>query len=102
MYLIQFYLPVYDNDGRAFGRARFDDVRSELTEHFGGVTAYVRTPAVGDWEDADGDRRRDEVVLFEVVAPAFDRRWWNEYRGALERRFAQEAIMLRAWPVETL
>jgi hypothetical protein len=41
-------------------------------------------------------------VLFEVVAPAFDRCWWNEYRGALERRFAQEAIMLRAWPVETL
>jgi hypothetical protein len=49
VYLIQFYLPVYDNDGRAFGRARFDEVRSELTEHFGGVTAYVRTPAVGEW-----------------------------------------------------
>lgn len=102
MHLIQFFLPVYDNEGRAFARARFDEVRAELTERFGGVTAYVRTPAVGAWEDGEGDVCREDVMLFEVMAPAFDRLWWSDYRKRLEARFAQEEVLVRAWPVETL
>ncbi|HZH44822.1 MAG TPA: hypothetical protein VEY50_12140 [Lysobacter sp.] len=102
MHLIQFFLPVYDNDGRAFTKARFDEVRAELTDRFGGVTAYVRTPAVGAWENEDGAICRDDVMLFEVMAPTFDRSWWTGYRRTLEQRFAQEAVLVRAWAVETL
>lgn len=47
MHLIQLFLPLYDNDGQAFAKPLFDTVRGELTERFGGVTAFVRSPAVG-------------------------------------------------------
>lgn len=102
MHLIQFLLPVFDNDGEAFPKARFDSVRAELTAQFGGVTAYVRSPAVGAWEDQRGAVCRDDVVLFEVMAPAFDRAWWHGYRDTLRQRFAQDEVLVRATLVETL
>lgn len=102
MHLVQFLLPVYDNDGQAFAKARFDAVRAELTAQFGGVTAYVRSPAVGAWEDERGAVCRDDVVLFEVMAPAFDRAWWHDYRATLRQRFAQDEVLVRATLVETL
>lgn len=73
MHLIQFLLPVYDNDGQRILKARFDAVRNELAQRFGGVTAYVRAPAVGAWADEDGDLQRDDVILFEVMTPSLDR-----------------------------
>src|SRR5687768_4274806 len=39
MHLIQILLPVYDNDGKSFPASRYADVRRELTERFGGLTA---------------------------------------------------------------
>src|SRR5690606_21453973 len=51
MHLVQLFLPLYDAGGRRFPRALFDAVRAELTEHFGGVTAFSRAPATGLWED---------------------------------------------------
>ena len=102
MHLVQFFLPVYDNDGHPFAKARFDAVRAELTEAFGGVTAFVRSPAVGAWEADDGGVCRDDVVLFEVMAETLDRAWWAAYRMALEQRFAQEEVLVRATPVEML
>ena len=41
MHLIQLFLPLYDNDGQAFAKPLFDTVRGELTERFGGVTAFA-------------------------------------------------------------
>lgn len=102
MHLVQLLLPAYDNDGVAFERTRFDAVRAELAGAFGGVTAYVRAPAVGLWEDADGACERDEVMLFEVLVPELDRAWWAQYRRTLEARFAQDSVMLRALPAERL
>src|SRR5947207_6390954 len=40
MYLIQILLPVYDNEGNRFEAEQYNDVRLELTEAFGGSTAY--------------------------------------------------------------
>ena len=102
MHLIQFFLPVYDNHGQPFARAQFDAVRAELTEAFGGVTAYVHSPAVGAWEDDSGGVCRDDVVLFEVMAPTLDRAWWTDYRSKLEQRFAQDEVLVRATSVEML
>lgn len=47
MHLIQLLLPLYDNQGNRFDHAVFDEVQAELTERFGGVTAYLRSPARG-------------------------------------------------------
>ena len=91
-YLVQLFLPLNDNTGAAFPRALFDDVRRELTDAFGGATAFLRAPAVGAWEDDDGDVQRDEVVLLEVMADTLDRAWWARYRRDLERRFQQDEV----------
>lgn len=101
MHLIQILLPLYDNEGRAFERARFDGVRNELAERFGGVTAFRRAPAEGVWKDGGGTSR-DEIVIFEVMVERLEREWWAAYRADLERRFAQDEIVLRAAPCERI
>jgi hypothetical protein len=102
MVLVQLLLPVYDANARPFARAMFDAVRAELAERHGGVTAYLRSPAVGLWEDDDGDCVRDDVVLFEVMVEELDREDWRSYRQELERRFGQEQILIRSMPAERL
>lgn len=102
MHLIQLLLPVYDNRGQAFPKALFDTVRSELTDRFGGVTAFVRSPAVGAWEDERGAVQRDDVLLFEVMADTLDRAWWATYRDTLQARFRQDEVLVRASAVERL
>jgi hypothetical protein len=101
MYLIQFLLPLRDNERRPFARADFDRVRAELIERFGGVTAFLQSPASGAWKE-EGETTHDEVVLMEVMAETLDRVWWKGYRAELERRFRQEAIMVRALGAEHL
>ena len=100
--LVTLLLPLYDNDGAAFGRELFAEVRRELTDAFGGVTAYFQSPAEGLWEDDDGRVRRDRVVTVEVMTPTLDREWWRSYRKQLERRFHQDTIIIRASAIETL
>jgi hypothetical protein len=102
MHLIQLLLPALDNDGRAIGGRTFEIVRHELTERFGGVTAYMRSPATGQWKDEDGQIDRDQMIMVEVVVEAVDRAWWADYRRVLEQRFAQEVIHVRALGIETL
>ena len=102
MHLVQFFLPLKDNAGRAFARGAFPRVRRELTERFGGVTTYLRSPAQGLWEDEEGELSRDDVVLFEVMDPAMDEAWWRGYRQGLELAFGQEAVLLRATEVRLL
>jgi hypothetical protein len=94
-------LPLYDNAGRRVPHERFARLRDELTERFGGVTAFLRSPAQGTWkEGAEVDR--DEVVMCEVVVEHLDRAWWSEYRRALEERFGQRELMIRALEAEPL
>ena len=102
MQLLQLFLPVYDASGKPFAKAMFDAVRGELAGRFGGCTAYLRSPAVGLWEDEDGSCVRDDVLLFEVMVDAIDRKWWFDFRRELERRFAQDEILLRSSAVERL
>jgi hypothetical protein len=101
MYLIQILLPLYDNEGRAFKASEFDCVRNEMTERFGGVTAFRRAPAEGDWKE-NGEVTRDRVVVFEVMTKELERQWWSAYRAELERRFRQDKIVVRATPYEEL
>jgi hypothetical protein len=100
-FLITLLLPLNDNDGAAFGRDMYARVRRELTDRFGGVTAYLQAPAEGVWED-DGRLHRDRVITIEVMTDTLDRDWWRDYRRQLEERFRQEAILIRASQIETL
>ena len=101
-HLVQLLLPLNDNAGDPIPKARFDAVRAELVERFGGVTAYVRSPAVGAWESGDGDVCRDDVILFEVMADGIDQAWWAAFRERVRRRFEQESVLVRAMRVQVL
>jgi hypothetical protein len=76
--------------------------RRELADRFDGLTAYVRSPAKGVWTAPDGHVEEDEVVMVEVVTDVFDQSWWRAYAATLSERFGQEAIHVRAVPVQTL
>jgi hypothetical protein len=67
MYLIQLLLPLHDNDKRKFPPDYLATVRKDLMECFGGVTAFLRSPAVGLWKEGNDEVNRDEVVMFEVM-----------------------------------
>lgn len=101
MHLVQLLLPLRDNDGRPFDPAHHAAVRRELAARFGGLTAYSRAPAEGLWDGPEG-RARDDVVVYEVMADQLDRSWWRGLRAALERRFEQDEIVVRAHAVERL
>lgn len=102
MFLIEIYLPTRDNQGDRFPQSAFEQVRNELTERFGGVTAFMRSPAIGLWADRSGEVRRDDIAIFEVMTDAVDRDWWQEYRTTLESRFRQDEVVVRAIQIERL
>ncbi|MGE3959829.1 MAG: hypothetical protein AB7H96_24160 [Vicinamibacterales bacterium] len=102
MHLVQILLPVFDNAGRRFPEDHFTAVRQALTGRFGGVTAYVRSPAAGLWRRDDGRIEPDEMIMLEVMVESLDPEWWREYRQQLEQRFAQDVIVVRAIEVRPL
>ena len=103
MHLVQILLPLRDPGGTAFSNSAFTRVRTELTERFGGVTAYLQAPAQGVWKDEEEGRvERDEVVVIEVMVDDLDRGWWAGYREDLRDRFEQEELVVRAMEMERL
>lgn len=102
MYLVQILLPVYDNTGRRHHDELLVDVRRELTERFGGVTAYIRSPASGAWLREDGSVDRDQMVMVEVMTDTLQPEWWTAYRRSLEVRFVQDEIVIRALTTQRL
>jgi hypothetical protein len=101
MKLIQILLPVADNSGRRFDPALFDEIERGLTERFGGVTAYARSPARGRWRDG-GETQHDDVIVVEVMTESLDREWWRSFRTNLEQRLSQETIIMRTQDVDLL
>jgi hypothetical protein len=101
MHLVQLLLPVYDNAGSAFPEENYSNVRGELADKFGGLTAFTRAPAQGLWRN-EGETTHDDIVVFEVMTADLDHQWWSRYRSALEELFRQEHIVIRAQPVVLL
>ena len=101
MHLVQILLPLADNEGRRFPPEAYGRVRGELADRYGGITSFTRAPAEGMWKEG-GHTNRDDIVVFEVMTRDLDRAWWERYRAELERRFEQEAIVVRAIRVEML
>lgn len=102
MHLVQILLPLNDNDGRALAKDLFESVARELTERFGGVTAYTRAPADGRWREEGQATSSDEVVVVEVMVAKLDEAWWSGYRASLENAFRQKQIIVRAQSIRVL
>jgi hypothetical protein len=101
-YLVQILLPLCDRNATPLARDLFDQVSRELSERFGGMTAYARAPARGLWEDGNGRTERDDIIVNEVMTEALDERWWAEYRVSLETRFGQDEVVIRALAIHRL
>jgi hypothetical protein len=102
MNLVEIYLPVRSNAGEPFPKGSFEAVRRELTERFGGLTAFTRSPADGYWHDPSGATVAEDMIAFEVMTETVDRAWWEAFRTRLETLFAQEEIVIRAHTIERL
>jgi hypothetical protein len=96
VYLIQILLPLHDNARQPFPNEAYTAVRSELTNRFGGITAYTRAPAVGLWKPNGSEATKEDIVILEVMADDLDLDWWKEYKHELETRFRQEMLVIRA------
>jgi hypothetical protein len=92
MHLIQILLPIPQIDGAS---ALYRQIRTELTDKFGGVTAFIQSPAEGLWSGKSGTVQRDDIVIVEVMTETLDREWWSGYRKRLEARLRQEKIVMR-------
>lgn len=102
MYLVQILLPLFDNAGDPFPHREYLVVRDKLTQRFGGITAFVRSPAEGLWKETETSTVRDEIIIYEVMTEELDRDWWATYKKELAARFRQELLIVRVSRVELL
>jgi len=99
--LVQILLPLADNHGNAFSQEAFAAIQTELSDRFGGLTAYTRAPARGIWNKGAG-RAKDDIVVIEVMVESIDADWWKAFKARLERELRQEEIVVRAQEIVLL
>jgi hypothetical protein len=102
MHLIQILLPIFGNNGEELLRDKYPGIREELVKRFGGLTAFIQSPAEGLWKDGGNRTGRDDIVMLEVMVPEVDKSWWASYRTRLQELLGQELIVIRALAMETL
>jgi hypothetical protein len=96
MWLVQIFLPLAAGSDDVL-----HEIKKELTDRFGGVTAHSRAPAEGLWRDGK-TKERDDIIIVEVMAEDLDRDWWRNLRTRLEHRLDQKEIVVRAHQIERL
>ena len=101
MHLIQILLPLADNAGNPFPDHVLQGIHTELSQRFGGLTAYSRAPAKGVWTQGGG-QQEDDIVVVEVMARTLDERWWQDFRRRVEELLDQEELVIRAQAMRTL
>ena len=72
-----------------------------LTEKFGGVTSFLRTPGQGLWQRG-GTTEKDGIAVVEVMAEHLDLAFWRSLRERLERELTQDEIVIRAQEISRL
>jgi hypothetical protein len=48
------------------------------------------------WRRSGAKLDREDIVVYEVMAPTVDPKFWNARRRVLEKDFMQDEIMVRA------
>ena len=94
------FLPLCDNNGKAFPFRQFEQVKERLVKEFGGVTAFLNSPGEGVWRESPKNFVKDDVVTFEVMSESLDRDWWSAFKEELEEGFRQEELVIRKMEVE--
>ncbi len=99
MHLIEILLPLRDENGEPFPAAYYDDLA--ITDTFGGVTSFLRSPAEVRWHGG-GAMQREDIAVMEVMANSLDRTWWRALRDELQAKFRQEELIVRCHDIELL
>jgi hypothetical protein len=102
MYMTQLLLRILSNSDERFPQSLFEQIRDELVQKFGGLTAYTRTPASGLWQEKGSATVHDGIVVHEVLVKNLDEDWWSRYRKKLEQRFRQDKLVIRAQEIRLL
>lgn len=100
--LFQILLPLYDNEGKPFSDDMYKAIRLELTERFGGLTAYSRSPATGLWKDGDEELTVEKLIVYEVIADDFEKKFWKSFKEILKAQFRQEDMIIRCTDIEVV
>jgi hypothetical protein len=102
MQLIELFLPVYNNENQKFPKELFKQTYDELINEFGGLTAYTRASVQGFWQNEDDKVIVDELIIYEIIDDHFSSNYWYNYRVRLEKRFQQERLIVRTYPIKLL
>jgi len=102
MQLIQIFLPIVEKENKDFNFQLYTDIRTELTNKFGGITTYTRSPATGLWKEEADKTVKDAIIIYEVMAQDLDKDWWQNYKQMMEKEFQQEEIIIRTWKIDLL
>lgn len=98
MHVVEIFLPLRFPTGDPVPAGQFRLVQSELTEQFGGVTSYSRSPAEGAWRRGE-EVERDLVLVFEVMVDKLENDWWSAFRSRMEAIFRQQTVLIRSHKV---
>jgi hypothetical protein len=99
MFLVQLLLPIVDRHHR---NSPYELIAFELSQKFGGLTAYTRSPAQGRWKNDANVEEFDDVVVYEVMSSELDRSWWSAYRKVLEVILMQNSVVIRIYVIELI
>lgn len=102
MFVVELFVPLDLPGGQPTPAATLDRIKAKLTERFGGVTAYLHSPAEGAWKPGPDAVVEDRVVRFEVMVDTVDKAWWQGFREALEEELEQDRILARVFEVTLL
>jgi hypothetical protein len=102
VWLIEVLLPLDYNDGSPIPDTILRELRKDLVDRFGGITAFTRSPAEGDWKANDSTLKHDRMIVVEIMVDRPERDWWAQWRNNLEKLLRQEEIVVRARQVERL
>ncbi|WGQ10697.1 inorganic diphosphatase [Pedobacter gandavensis] len=99
-WLVEIFLPLYDDNGRVFPETSYAELRKELTAKFGGLTEYSRNMAKGFWKPKEGKVERDELLVFEVMCAELDPDFWERLKLRLLKIFKQDSLIIRCSKIE--
>lgn len=103
MKLAEIFIPINDNNGNPFPSLHYKTIEKDLVDQFGGVTAFSRAPAKGQWKEDDNQpASKDDIIIFEVMMNDPDKGWWKNYQSYLKEVFQQDEILIRFSDVEIL
>ncbi|MES2454784.1 MAG: inorganic diphosphatase [Bacteroidota bacterium] len=92
--LIQLVVPVYDPKGKRFPKRHYSQLHSQLTDKFGGLTVYRRSPAKGFWKQDEGQTVKEKILVYEVMAANVELDFWQKLKASLLKKFEQDELLI--------